>query len=209
MKVGITQRMRNKTFSDFVDMVITIGVLSLVGFVAVLIILAGIIHFSGDACAVNMEDSPSITNEKKMDKIFKKQHEERVLSAQEQVEAEYIAKTVYGEARGCPPVEQAAVVWCILNRVDSDDPYYPDDIIGVVTQENQFHGFDYGHPVVDDLYTLTIDVLTDWKDEKAGVECVNRVLPPDYLFFHGDGAHNYFRQNYISDGSYYDFGGAE
>ena len=55
-------------------------------------------------------------------------------------EAEYIAKAVYGEAGICCTTEQAAVVWCILNRVDSTDPYYPDDIIAVITQTGQFHG---------------------------------------------------------------------
>ena len=49
-------------------------------------------------------------------------------------EAEYIAKALYGEARGCSTTEQAAVVWCILNRVDDESGLWPDDIIGVVTQ---------------------------------------------------------------------------
>ena len=34
-------------------------------------------------------------------------------------DADLIAKTVWGEARGCSVTQQAAVAWCILNRVDS------------------------------------------------------------------------------------------
>lgn len=37
---------------------------------------------------------------------------------------EALARMVWGEARGCSTTEQAAVVWCVLNRFDSDDPYY-------------------------------------------------------------------------------------
>lgn len=47
-----------------------------------------------------------------------------------------LARTVWGEARGCTTTEQAAVVWCVLNRVDSQD--FPDDILEVLEQPNQF-----------------------------------------------------------------------
>jgi len=30
-----------------------------------------------------------------------------------------LAKTAYGEARGCSTTQQAAVMWCVLNRVDN------------------------------------------------------------------------------------------
>ena len=46
----------------------------------------------------------------------------------------YIAKTLHGECKDCTKTEQAAVAWCILNRVDSEPPYRPDDIVSVVTQ---------------------------------------------------------------------------
>ena len=41
-----------------------------------------------------------------------------------------LARTVWGEARGCSTTEQAAVAWCVLNRVDS--PEFPDDVLSVV-----------------------------------------------------------------------------
>lgn len=53
--------------------------------------------------------------------------------------AEYLAKTLYGEARGCSTVEQATVVWCVLNRVDDESGLWPDDIIGVVKQRLLAH----------------------------------------------------------------------
>ena len=110
--------------------------------------------------------------------------------------AEYLAKTIYGEARGCSTTEQAAVVWCVLNRVDDGSGLWPDDIIGVVTQEYQFAGYSPEHPVLPELYDLALDVLERWQREKAGEDDVGRVLPADYCYFHGDGKHNYFRQEY-------------
>ena len=104
----------------------------------------------------------------------------------------YIAKTVYGEARGCTTTEQAAVVWSILNRVDSDLKYMPDDIIGVVTQKDQYLGYNPKHPVTDEIANLVEDVLGRWVMEKAGEKNVGRVLPKNYLWFYGDGKHNHF-----------------
>ena len=50
-------------------------------------------------------------------------------------EARYMAQACFGEGWICQSkTEWAAIYWNILNRVDSDDPYYPDNIIGVVTQ---------------------------------------------------------------------------
>lgn len=102
--------------------------------------------------------------------------------------AVYIAKTVYGEARGLGATEQAAVVWCILNRVDA----YGSDIVSVVTAPSQFHGYSAWNPVTDEIYSLVADVLQRWENEKAGMENVGRVLPKEYLYFYGSGGRNYF-----------------
>ena len=112
------------------------------------------------------------------------------------LEAEYIAKTLYGEARGCSTTEQAAVAWCILNRVDDSSGLWPDDIIGVVTQENQFIGYSPEHPVMPELYDLAMDVLERWQKEQNGETNVGRVLPKEYCYFQGDGKHNYSRQEF-------------
>ena len=71
-------------------------------------------------------------------------------------DVELIAKTVWQEARGIPSkAEQAAVVWCILNRVDDDR--WGDTIAEVVTAPHQF-AYDAGAPVTDELRRLAEDV---------------------------------------------------
>lgn len=108
-----------------------------------------------------------------------------------QAEVEAIAKTVYGEAMVTGSDEEmSAVVWCILNRVDS--PIYPDSIIGVITQHSQFHGYHEENPMDAGVEALVLDVLGRWEEEKQGQENVGRTLPAEYLFFWADGWHNHF-----------------
>jgi len=108
-----------------------------------------------------------------------------------------IAKTVYGEALVTgSDTEMAAVAWCILNRVDSS--VYPNTIIGVVTQNRQFHGYNEDNPVTEHLEWLVRDVLDRWYSEKEGNKNSGRVLPSDYLYFDGDGRHNHFRTDWKS-----------
>lgn len=108
-----------------------------------------------------------------------------------QAEVEVVAKTVYGEAMVTgSDKEMAAVVWCILNRVDSN--VYPDSIVEVVTQRSQFHGYHEENPLDPHIKELVEDVFRRWELEKNGGEGVGRVLPAEYLFFWGDGWHNYF-----------------
>ena len=116
-------------------------------------------------------------------------------------EAAYIAKTIYGEAGGLGATEQAAVAWCILNRVDAGKG----NIISVVTAPRQFHGYSASNPVTDDIYNLVLDVLQRWQNEKAGAVDVGRVLPKEYLFFYGSGGHNHFTTEY-QGGIKYDWG---
>lgn len=111
-------------------------------------------------------------------------------------EADILAKMVYGEAGCCDKDGQAAVIWCALNRVDSDNPFFPDDIFGVVTQYQQFHGYDPDNQVFPELRELALDVIERWQREKSGDQDIGRVLPAEYLFFHGDGKENYFRKDY-------------
>lgn len=105
-----------------------------------------------------------------------------------------LAQTVWGEARGCSTTEQAAVIWCILNRVDS--PEFPNDPLMVVQQRNQFAGYDPSYPIEQKFVDLVNDVMGRWKLEKTSVGSVGRVLPKEYTYFHGDGIHNHFRDAY-------------
>ena len=104
-----------------------------------------------------------------------------------------LAKMLYGEARGCTLDNQQKAVWCVLNRVD--DERFPDSIIGVLSQPDQFHGYSTAFPVWDELTAVAEDVLTRWSLEKQGV-AVNRELPKSYLYFTGTGRENIFREAY-------------
>lgn len=117
-------------------------------------------------------------------------------------DAVYIAKTIGVEAPYCTKMEQAAVAWCILNRVDS--PEFPNTVYEVVTAPNQF-GYFSSTPIRDDLYELALDVLNRWKFEHTGYMDIGRVLPKEYMYFWGDCiAHNYFRIN-ETDQIYWDW----
>lgn len=110
-----------------------------------------------------------------------------------------LAKTVWGEARGCSKMEQAAVIWCILNRVDSKEPYFPDTILEVVKQNNQFCGYNSNNPIDENILAIVDDVLLRWLSDENG-----RVLPQEYLYFYGDGIRNYFRTE-LTGGTVWDW----
>lgn len=115
------------------------------------------------------------------------------------VAAEYLANVAWGEARGCSVTEQAAVMWCVLNRVDS--PLYPDSVGEVVTQRAQFDGYSESNPVTQELLQLANEVLNYWSEgDDSG-----RILPKEYLYFTGDGEHNYFYKTWESNATAWDW----
>lgn len=101
-----------------------------------------------------------------------------------------LAKIVYREARGIgDKAHQAAVIWCILNRVDNG--YWGDTISEVATYPKAF-AWVPDTPVEPDLLLLAADVCERWNLEKAGASEVGRVLPREYLYFTGNGKLNHF-----------------
>ena len=111
-------------------------------------------------------------------------------------EIETLAKIVYQEARGIKEdSHKAAVVWCILNRVD--DGYWGDSIVEVATYPNAF-AWVPDTPVEEELVDLVVDVITRWNYEKEGLSDVGRTLPKDYLYFTGDGSYNHFTREWGS-----------
>ena len=106
-------------------------------------------------------------------------------------EINMLAKTVWGEARGCNKLEQSAVVWCILNRVDDGQG----SIAQVITAPDQFHGYSSSYPVTKEIKALCEDVVARWKLEKMLGGDFGRTLPSKYLFFSSDktGIGNVFR----------------
>lgn len=103
-----------------------------------------------------------------------------------------LSKLVWGEAMGLDKLEQSAVVWCVLNRVDSVSKHFPDTIKEVILQQNQFSGYHKWCPVRDDIKELVEDVLVRWYMEKDGIENVGRTLPKNYYYFRGFQKHNWF-----------------
>lgn len=109
-----------------------------------------------------------------------------------------MARTIYAEARGCSTMEQAAVAWCVLNRVDAGYG----DIEAVLTAPHQFAT--WGGEIGQEQLDIAADVLIRWEREKAGEADVGRVLPSEYLWFTGNGSENLFRDAY-EGGSYWDW----
>lgn len=106
-------------------------------------------------------------------------------------EATALAKTLYGECRGCSELQQRAVCWTVFNRVD--DPRFPDNIIDVLEAPYQFAGYQTSFPVWDNLYDLACECMTDWHNGE------NRVLESEFVFFHGNGRINIFTTQYGRD----------
>lgn len=119
-----------------------------------------------------------------------------------------LAKMGWGEALVTQSdTEIAAAMWCALNRFDSGDPYYRNckTIEDIVKQYGAFAGYSAKNPVDEHLLWLAYDVLDRWNAEQHGEDDVGRVLPAEYMFFHGDGKENHFRIKYRHDGHYYDW----
>jgi len=113
-------------------------------------------------------------------------------------DVDILARLIYTEARGVKSrTEQAAVVWCVLNRLDNLERS-ENSIAEVVTAPFQF---DYRPwvPVIDEFRELAVDVLERWQAEKQGQNEVGRVLPAEYQFFEGDGQRNHFTDEWKSD----------
>jgi len=106
-------------------------------------------------------------------------------------DVEALARLVWGEARGVKTrAEQEAVIWCVLNRVDSPD--FPDTVVGVVTQRKQFTGYSRKNPLEREFLLMADEILWLWHKEKQGCPYIERCLPADYCYFAGNGKTNRF-----------------
>lgn len=95
-------------------------------------------------------------------------------AAQSRSDREAVAKVLYGTALHHSEDAQKAVVWCILNRVDSS--LYPNSIQEVCSQPSQWMGYADDNPVISSLYEIADEVISGW--ESGGY----RAVSPDYLF---------------------------
>ena len=101
-------------------------------------------------------------------------------------------------------MEQAAVMWCALNRVDDESGLFPDTVEQVITQEHQFC-YSEEFPLELEMYWLALDVLARWQSEHYLMGDTGRVLPKEYMWFGGDGVRNWFRTTYHMNGSNWDW----
>lgn len=124
------------------------------------------------------------------------QHAQELASAISEHDKELgmLARLIYTEARGVDSdTEQAAVAWCVLNRVDSGK--YPDSIAAVIRDPHQF-AWEPSAPVTDKFKAMATDVFVRWTMEQQGYQDVGRVLPKEYIFFAGSNGRNRFRTKY-------------
>lgn len=89
-------------------------------------------------------------------------------------EREAVARVLYGTALHHSADAQRAVVWCIINRVESS--LYPDTVEAVCEQESQWMGYSPENPIISSLYDVADEVISGW--EQGGY----RAISPDYLF---------------------------
>lgn len=118
-----------------------------------------------------------------------------------------LAKTVTAEIGGLTDevaystarMEEAAVVWCVLNRVDAHydaGRSYAEQIEAHLKKPAQF-AYRRDGAIFEGIEELCADVLIRWQLEKSGLlEDCGRVLPKEHVFFGGDGEHNHFRTKY-------------
>ena len=116
-----------------------------------------------------------------------------------------MAKMAYGESMNVPTLDtpygersnqyqNACAMYTVLNRVDAGYG----GISRVIQAKGQFVGYNATNPIDWRLYNLAQKVIEDWA---TGEEKL-RVLPSEYLYFGGDGKHNYFK---TADGVKYDW----
>lgn len=77
-----------------------------------------------------------------------------------ELEAEYIAKVLYGTAINHADSDKRAVVWCILNRVENHA--HPNTVAEVCEQPKQWMGYSNSNPVLTELYDLALEELKVW-----------------------------------------------
>lgn len=80
-----------------------------------------------------------------------------------ELEAEYIAKVIYGTAHNHSDNDKKAVVWCILNRVEHYA--HPNNVAEVCEQPKQWMGYSSDNPVLTDNYDLALAELKIWHGE--------------------------------------------
>lgn len=120
----------------------------------------------------------------------KEKIEHKILNLDEEIKM--LAQVVYNEARGVNSItQQAAVIWCVLNRVDSSE--FDNSINKVIKYPNAF-AWKQDTVVEKQFIKLAEDVLIRWLLEKEGYLETGRVLPAEWVYFHSGQGKNNFKQ---------------
>jgi hypothetical protein len=107
-------------------------------------------------------------------------------------EIEMLAKTVWGEARGCSDEEQRLVIWTIFQRLDSEI-WIGDTIEAIITRQGQFTGYRSYHPIDENILKICEEELQKWIDgEEAPTHEIYAPQLP-YYKFSGSSGHNWFK----------------
>lgn len=119
------------------------------------------------------------------------------VTSNHQDEIYVLAQAMAGECFPDEYEDMIKVGMTLFNRVDSSDPFFPDDLISVIRQPYQVHGYN-PNTVPDELYLQAAEeVVNTYYAIKAGAD-----LPWDYDILYwsaGTGAdygHNIFRAVY-------------
>ena len=114
-----------------------------------------------------------------------------------------LAQMAWGEYRPTETPEDkqqcAAAMWCVCWRqMAGSKAGFRDTIKGVCAQKWQFLGYSATNPVTEEHLALAEDVLSRYHRYLAGetLEEVGAAIPPDYLWFVGNGKVNTFRNAY-------------
>lgn len=123
---------------------------------------------------------------------IRKRIDEKLLDFDKEIEM--LAQVVYKEARGIVGTHhKAAVIWCVLNRLDSG--IYGNSLYDIIVQPNAF-AWSPNTRIEEEFVELATDVMTRWLFEHEGYVEVGRVLPKEYIYFHGaDGVNKFKKQN--------------
>ena len=110
--------------------------------------------------------------------------------AYDEDQAVALAQLMWAEARGCSEREQSLIAWTVLNRIDARYDG-KSDFWSILTAPYQF-AYNCNNPFYQYQYRIAVDILRRYAAEKDGLVDSGRTLPRGYLYYYGDGSHNYF-----------------
>lgn len=112
-----------------------------------------------------------------------------------------MAKLLAYECRGMEDLtEKACVLWTVMNRVEKNG----DTIHNVLRLASQYAFYEESEYSEED-FCLALDVIARWEKEQSGQTDVGRVLPKEYMWFFGDGQHNWFCDQFSGDYNLWDY----